>query len=143
MLSEDAPSVQSHLSMQQNIISRLANNSANCKTWCVTLASAILVLVADEAKPDLLFIAAVPIVLFLLLDAYYLALERWFRDAYNAFVKKLHAGTATVEDVFVLNPRGSPPRLLQEILIALLSFSVWPFYLTLAVLLWLLRVRIT
>lgn len=141
-LDADAASVQSHLSMLQGIIGRLAGNSASCKTWCVTLVSGIVVVVADKGRPELLLTAYVPVLLFFVLDSYYLALERWFRAAYETFVRKLHAGTASVEDVFVLLPKGRPQKLWQQILDAALSVSVWPFYGTLSVLLWIVGVRV-
>lgn len=130
--------------MLQGIVNRLAANSASCKTWCVTLVSALVVVVVDQQRPELLLIALIPILLFFVLDAYYLALERWFRDSYQAFVRKLHNGTASIEDVFVLPPKGrSPGELIGEFLDAIRSASVWPFYLVLGLLLWIVGVRIT
>src|SRR2546425_4593734 len=89
----------------QSVISRMATNSSNCKTWCVTLVSAIVVIIADKGKPDYVWISVVPIALFLLLDTYYLSLEREFRGVYNDFIRKLHFGNATVDDVFYVAPR--------------------------------------
>jgi hypothetical protein len=135
-LEADSPSVQSHLSLQQAVINRLAGNSASCKTWCVTLVSAIVVVVAEHQRSNLLFTALIPIILFFGLDAYYLGLERSFRSAYGDFVCKLHIGEATVEDAFILHPASSePPGLISTVLRAMLSVSVWPFYATLALLL--------
>ena len=82
-----------------------------------------------------MLIALIPILLFFALDAYYLALERWFRESYQAFVMKLHKGTASIEDVFVLPPKGRPPNMLSETADAAVSPSVLPFYLVLAALL--------
>ena len=134
-LEADSPSVQSHLTMQQGVINRLASNSASCKTWCVTLVSAIVVVVAEHDRPKLLYTALIPIILFFALDAYYLGLERSFRSAYGEFVRKLHAGLATIDDVFILHPASGPPGLMFTVFRAMLSISVWPFYATLAVLL--------
>jgi hypothetical protein len=127
-VTPDSPSVQSYLSILQSVIGRMAGNSSSCKTWCITIVSAIVVVVAENERSDLVFIALLPTALFLLLDAYYLGLEREFRDAYNAFVKKLHSGEATVEDVFILAPAsGLKPRV-RAVGSAILSESVWPFY---------------
>ncbi|MDP2601628.1 MAG: hypothetical protein Q8S00_03430 [Deltaproteobacteria bacterium] len=101
----DSPSVQSYLTILQSVISRMATNSSSCKTCCVTLVSAIVVIIADKGKPDYVWISIVPIALFLLLDAYYRSLERQFRTVYNDFIRKLHFGTATVEDVFYVASR--------------------------------------
>ena len=130
-LSEASPSVQAHLGMLQSVIQRMASNSTSCKTWCITVVSAILVIVADKGKPDYAFIALVPTLLFLVLDAYYLALEKAFRASYADFVKKLHSGVAKAEDLYAVAPIGSHSKYQIE---ALTSFSVWGFYATLFVL---------
>ncbi len=127
-LNTDSSSVQSYLTILQNIISRMASNSASCKTWCVTLVSAILVLIADKSKPDYALIAVIPILLFFFLDAYYLGLERGFRDSYNEFIKKLHANSAVVEDIFIVSPGGGTLHILGLTFKSLYSISVWPFY---------------
>ena len=75
MLGVESPAVQSHLAMLQGVIGRLAGNSASCKTWCVSLVSALAVVVAQSGKVQLLLIAALPILLFAALDSYYLGLE--------------------------------------------------------------------
>lgn len=75
-LSEDSPSVQAHLSILQAIVLRMATNSSACKAWCISIVSAILVLVADKGKPQHALIALLPTLLFLALDAYYLSLEK-------------------------------------------------------------------
>ena len=72
-LTEESASVQSHLQIMQNIIQRMATNSTSCKAWCITIVSAILVLIADKSKPELAWLALLPSFLFLSLDAYYLA----------------------------------------------------------------------
>src|SRR5882762_9924612 len=138
----DSPSVRSYLTIVQGVISRMAGNSASCKTWCITLVSAVIVIVADKGKPNYVWISAVPIVLFLILDSYYLALERQFRGVYNEFIRKLHFGSATVDDVFFIAPRVGALATSAEILKAVISFSVWPFYTLLAVMLLVVRVWI-
>ena len=71
---EDSPGVQAHLGISQSVIQRMASNSASCKAWCITLVSAILVIVADKGNPQYALIAIIPTALFLILDSYYLAL---------------------------------------------------------------------
>lgn len=93
--------------------------------------SAILVLIADKAKPHYVWIGIVPIALFWVLDAYYLALERSFRSAYNSFLKELHEGSATVDDVFMVNP-SKHLKLLGETVASMFSISILPFYAGLA-----------
>lgn len=124
-IGNDSPAVQAHMTITQAVIQRMASNSSSCKTWCITLVSAVLVIVADKGRPWLALVAFIPTILFLVLDAYYLALERCFRRAYNSFIDKLHNNQITARDVYVVSPEGS---LLKEMLKAWASFSVWPFY---------------
>lgn len=121
----DSEAVQAHLTILQQVIQRMASNSESSKTWCVTLVSAILVIVVDKGNPDYVWISAIPTILFLGLDTYYLALERGFRYSYNSFVKKIHTGTVEISDLFVVNPSGS---LLRNCFKSLSSLSIWPFY---------------
>lgn len=127
-ISETSPSVQAHLGILQNVIVRMASNSTSAKTWCITIVSAILVVVADKKKPDFALLALIPSLLFLALDAYYLGMEKGFRNTYNSFVRKLHDGTLTSVDLFSVKPEGNPSRLQWE---AIKSYSVWGFYVVL------------
>ncbi len=136
----NSPSVQSYLTILQSVISRVATNSSSCKTWCVTLVSAIVVIIAGKGNPNYVWISIVPIGLFLLLDSYYLALERQFRNVYNDFIKKLHSDSASVEDVFYVAPKTGASSLSLLILKASSSISVWPFYALLALMLLFVRV---
>jgi hypothetical protein len=123
----DSPSVQSHLSILQSVISRMAANSAGCKTWCIALVSAIIVIIADKQEPDYVWIALTPIALLGLLDAYYLGLEKRFRDKYNDFIRKLHEDQVSIEDMFVVSP-GTGCQIVRAAVCSLISLSVWPFY---------------
>lgn len=134
VLSEESPSVQSHLQIMQGVINRMAINSNASKAWCITIVSAILVLVADKTKPEYAYIALVPVLLFLALDSYYLALEKAFRDSYNEFITKLHEQLISSEDLFSVVPKGSK---IGHGFAALTSFSVWPFYAGLGVMVYL------
>ena len=123
--NESSPSVQTHLSIIQNVIQRMASNSSQCKAWNIAIVSAILVIVADKSKPDYAWIALLPTILFLLLDVYYLALEKGFRARYNEFIEKLHSGKIVTEDLYSVSPYGS---IWKHRINALKSFSVWGFY---------------
>lgn len=130
MINEESPSVQAHLQIYQNIISRMASNSSAAKTWCITLVSAILVVVADKGKPDLALLALSPIILFLFLDGYYLLMENRFRGQYNNFVKKLHESQPSVEDLYAVQPDQNST---EYVLKVICSYAIWPFYIGLSV----------
>ena len=125
-LGVESSAVQKHLEIMQGVIQRMADNSRSCKVWCVTLVSAILVLVARTGKAEHALIALAPTVLFYVLDAYYLALERGFRRSHERFVGKLHEERITDSDLYNVAPTGSTPR--GTLWAMFKSFSILPFY---------------
>lgn len=75
------------LLLQENI-NRMASNSANCKTWLVTILAALLAIqVSLQELQGILWIALIPALLFYLIDSYYLGLERRFIKIENNFVE--------------------------------------------------------
>ncbi len=144
----NSSAVQAHVAILQGVIGRMAANSAAGKTWCVGLVSGIVVLLVSRGSPDFLWVALIPLALFAFLDAFYLGLERRFRAQYNAFIYKLHDGTATVGDLYVVTPddKGFWEGLrffLGSTIGAFFSVSVWPFYGLLAGMLFILQNRLT
>lgn len=131
IIDSDSPSIQTHLGILQNVIQRMASNSSSSKAWCVTLVSAVLVIVADKGKPEYAFIAMLPTLVFAALDAYYLALEKAFRNSYNDFISKLHNKSLSETDLYSVLPKGNMSRLQFD---SIKSFSVWGFYISLALL---------
>ena len=103
----------------------------------MAIVSAILVIVAEKAKPEYVWLSIVPIILFYFLDSYYLGLERGFRDRYNEFVRKLHEERASLGDVFIVCPAAGALTMR-----AARSMSVLPLYLLLAALLVLVRLAV-
>ena len=124
-LNENSPAVQAHLTMMQGVINRMSENSRSCKVWCVTLVAAVLVLVARTGEPQHALLALVPTLLFLALDAYYLALERAFIRSQNTFVAKLHECKLKSADVYRVVPMGMGLLLVGR---CLGSVSIWLFY---------------
>lgn len=122
-------SVHCYLGFAQNIISRLASNSANAKTWCVTLVAGLLALAASTGDNWHLVIKVcyLPVFLFCFIDMYYLFLERFFRKKYQAITEKARDLSLTESDLFAFNGPGS--LLCKDFFATLLSHSIWPFYL--------------
>ena len=106
-LDETSSAVQLHLNLLQNVIQRMAENSRYCKIWCVTLISATLFFIARTEQPQSVFIAVFPTLAFWLLDAYYLALERGFRESYKEFVAKIHGNELTLSAIYKIHTTGS------------------------------------
>lgn len=128
-IDPESASIQTHLSIMQNVIQRMASNSSACKTWCVTLVSAILVAVANKDAANYAYIAFVPILIFLALDTYYLALEKSFRSSYNDFIYKLHNKNLVWDDLYSVSTKGS---INKHQLDSLKSFAIWGFYVPLS-----------
>lgn len=106
----------------------MATNSSQCKAWCITIVSAVLIIVADKGKPDLAFIAFIPAIIFMALDCYYLMLEKGFRKTYTSSVKKLHEGKLESSDLYEVKPEG------HHFGAAMVSFASWWVYVGLAIL---------
>lgn len=128
-----SPAVHAQLTIYQGIINRMATGSASCKTWCITIVSAILVVMADKQKGNYMFVALVPILLFYFLDSYYLHLERCFIGSYNKFLKYVREGTATDDELFRIAPPKGLMTACKGVGKSAFSFATCPFYLTLAV----------
>jgi len=129
--SYNDPAVIRHVDIYQGLIARMAGNSAACKQWAIALVSAVLVLVANDGQTHFAVLAGVPAILFAFLDAYYLALEKQFRNALNTFLNELSAGYLHADKLFRVRVDGKLPSTFLE---SLLSWSVWPFYLGMLVL---------
>jgi hypothetical protein len=76
-------SILKHLEMIQAVINRMASNSFLLKGWSVTLVSALLALAAANSDRRFVFVAVLPLLMFWLLDAYFLRQERLFRKLYD------------------------------------------------------------
>ena len=106
------------LQMIQAVITRLAGNSGTLKGFAVTIVTALLGVSINAHKTSYAWLGTYPVVVLSLLDAYYLALERRYRELYNHAVGEgdtawgLGAGKTTVSNV--VRAVGSP--------------SVWAFY---------------
>lgn len=72
-----------HLQMIQGVIDRISQCSFQLKGWAVTLAAALEIFLKGEAASAYLFVPALPVVAFWLLDARFLRQERMFRALYD------------------------------------------------------------
>jgi len=72
-----------HLDMIQSVIRRMAQNSFMIKGWSLTLVVAVFAFIKDNINGFIIPFIILPIILFGSLDAYYLMLERKYRQLYN------------------------------------------------------------
>jgi hypothetical protein len=77
------PNRLAHLELIQSVVSRLAGNSFLVKGWAITVSAAIFGFAINSHSWRLAASAAIPIVAFWTLDAYFLRVERLFRALYD------------------------------------------------------------
>lgn len=73
-----------HLEFIQQVIARMNGNSFQLKGWSVTLVAGLFALAVAEANKAFALLAIFPILVFWLLDGYYLQMERSYRNLYDA-----------------------------------------------------------
>lgn len=101
--------LDAQLGRYQGIISRLAGNSVQVKTWCFTATAALAALAVDRDSPEMFGVALILAAAFFYLDSYYLALEQRFRDASSQLAERVISGEEIDprELVIITSPRGS------------------------------------
>ena len=79
---------QKHLEFIQGVINRMAGNLFFLRGWTITLIAALFALFVKDANHAFIFVAYFPVIIFWILDGYFLSQERLFRALYNN-VRKL------------------------------------------------------
>jgi uncharacterized membrane protein YoaK (UPF0700 family) len=120
----DNPASIAHLNTLQGIITRLAGNSAQCKTWCLTLVTALIAFAGTAHNVGPIKLAILPIAMFLVLDAAYLGVEKAYRDLYNDVVRQIRRGSYALDGVFAAGA-GLTLGLWFK---SQKSWSIWAFY---------------
>lgn len=72
-----------HLEFIQNVITRMNSNSFLLKGWSVTLVSALFALAAKDTNKGYVLISYCPIVVFWILDGFFLFQEKCYRELYS------------------------------------------------------------
>lgn len=119
-----------HLEFIQSVISRMASNSFQLKAWSVTIASGILLLSLSDINKNYYLVAFLPLVMFWLLDSYYLWQERLYRGLYDK-VRNLEDS----ECDFLLNTTSIKKKPWEEYWKAFFSLTELIFYLSFTILL--------
>lgn len=130
LFNAECSSVQTHVKVMQDVIRRMAENSRACKLRGIAVVAASLILAAQVERPVYTCVSLGLAFVFLILDMYYIALERVFRCSYDSFVQKLAWGELTPSDLYVVKPTGSVPR---TFLRSLWSTDIYPFYTALVI----------
>ena len=127
-LNSESSSVQTHLTIMQGVIRRMGYNSNACKVWCLTLVSVVILITTRENESAYILMAVVPVMVLFLLNTYYHSKELGFRRSYDDFVGKVHRGEIELSDLYLAKTLGTGR---QNFLSSIRSFSIWPFYATL------------
>lgn len=77
-----------HLEFIQGVISRMAGNLFFLRGWTITLIAALFTFFVKGENTDFIFVVYFPVIIFWILDGYFLSQERLFRALYN-HVRKL------------------------------------------------------
>ncbi|GAB6395199.1 MAG: hypothetical protein MdMp024_1511 [Bacteroidales bacterium] len=77
-----------HLEFIQNVITRMNTNSFLIKGWAITLVSALFALAAKDTNINFVLVSYVVIPAFWVMDGFFIAVERQFRDLYTEVAKK-------------------------------------------------------
>src|SRR3989339_426749 len=81
-----------HLEFIQNTITRMNSNSFLLKGWTITLVSALFALAAKDTNYKYVLISYIAIPTFWLLDGFFIANERQYRDLYKEVSAKPENG---------------------------------------------------
>lgn len=72
-----------YLEAIQRVVDRLSNISFILKGWAVSLVAGLMALAASGSNQGFVLIAYIPIAVFWFLDAYFLMMERQYRDLFK------------------------------------------------------------
>ena len=75
-----------HMEFVENVINRMNANSFAIKGWAITVLAALFALAARDTNYRFMLISYFALLIFWILDAYYLSQEKMFRGLYNAIV---------------------------------------------------------
>ncbi|WP_120957514.1 hypothetical protein [Helicobacter pylori] len=113
------------LKILQGVINRMVQNSLECKKWTLALAVGVLSLKIEVISHLYgLCVLGVLLACFYLLDAYYLMLERLFREQYQWLIKNR---LKTDERLFEVLPAHQTCRCVLY-LCTMFSFSLFPYW---------------
>lgn len=146
----DKEDCRHYIGLLQENINRMAANSANCKVWLIGIITALIALeFTSDNMRFIILVAIIPLVLFYLLDSYYLGLEKRFIKLETDFIELLKSKKNFDKEIYVLSPQNlqnlQSPQNLQNpqkkgadceyTWKGMKSWSTWPFYGVLLILL--------
>ncbi|MBQ9093727.1 MAG: hypothetical protein IJY03_07025 [Prevotella sp.] len=128
--AKEMSSVQAHITMMQNIINRMAQNSMQCKQWCIAVETVLFGIAKDAVDVWLLGIVVIVSLMFMYMDASYLSFERQFKEQQRHLIDKINKGEPFGKDLFMVETTKKDFRQIRN---AACSFSVWIYYITIII----------
>jgi len=129
----ESPAVIKHIEILQENITRMAGNSAACKTWAIPVITGIVAFSIEKLCIPI-WVSLIPAIMFFLLDSFYLGLERHFINQQLEFVSKLSNNTIGIQDIFIIKSKRNIWIHLKFMLSGMVSFSTAIVYLPIIVL---------
>jgi len=115
-----------HLEFIQGVINRMAGNLFFLRGWTITLITALLALLVKGTNLDYIFVIYYLVIIFWILDGYFLSQERLFRDLYN------HVKTLDEKDIdFSMDTKKYKKDKKNSLVSAMFSPTLLVFYLSL------------
>lgn len=103
-----------HLDYIQAAIARMASNAFTIKGWSITVTTAVIGVASKSGDESFAMVGVLPVMLFWGLDAYYLSLERRFRQLFSLVAERIaHDEPA----VFNMSPGPVGPRELASAIV--------------------------
>ena len=100
------PSVTCYIEMLQNNISRMSSHSGIVKASMCVIYTIVITIILTIQNLDMYWWITLPITICMaILDSYYLALEKVYRDKYDEFVDKLNLNRLDSQEIYNMKPR--------------------------------------
>lgn len=124
--------VQHYINYLEGIINKMASNSANCKNWLLAIIAGSMAMQPSlQDVVDKIWLSYPLVILFCLLDSFYLGCEKYFRDIMDEFVKKVrHNDDSYIESLYNFKDRSFLDDFMS-VKAGFFSIATWPFYGTL------------
>lgn len=119
--------VQGFISQLDSIINRMGTNSANAKNWLMTIIAAAIAIQWNGSQLHQVLWLLLPTGLFMLLDMYYLGMERHFKDVQKSFIDSVRNGSDISQSVYNI-PKTTKCEQVCNTFSTIDSLAIWPFY---------------
>ena len=126
-MSYDKTDALKYIDILQSCITRMANNSEKCKTWCITIVAALIALCLKGEQEKYSWLIFIPIFSLWFLDAFYLYLEQEFRLIYNNYIKA-YDGVNIPASTYRISSASFKQCRCCKIFRLAWSISIFPFY---------------